>query len=237
MTPDGENLLARLKLVSERFSILEEKPQNLPYLEIVERTADFMFSQHQLRVAIAFSNEVGADLEDKDDTRFDPITLLDAHPDSLDRIVMYVEAEMEASEKDLFERKDKSLFAYNTLVFAAALHLARSEPISSELMEFLVSHLLQPNPPVISKGRGRPKANNDDLLLKTNAIKFAVAHGLSPTRNDETKIKMSACDAVANAGRKLYQATGDKKFISGHTYEALKKVWQKDVSRRRLVGK
>jgi hypothetical protein len=229
VTPTYENLLDRMKLVSERFSTLEEKPQNLPYFEIVERTADFMLSQHQLRVAIAFSNEVGEDLEDKHDARFDPIALLEAYPDSLDSIVMFVEAEMKASEKDLLERKGKSLYAYNTLVFAAALHLARSESISSELMEFLVNHLLQPNPPVTSKGRGRPKGINDDLLFKSNAIKFAVAHGLTPTRNDETKKKISACDAVVQAGRKLYQDKGDKKFISGHTYAALKKVWQKDL--------
>jgi len=237
VTPNGKNLMERMKLVSERFSILEEKPQNLPYLEIVERTADFMLAQDKLRVAIAFGNEVGEDLENKHDARFDPIALLEAFPDSLDNIVMFVEAEMQASEQELLKRKDKSIFAYNTLVFGATLRFARSEPMSSELMGFLVSHMNQPSPPVLSKGRGRSRSINDDLYFKTNAIKFAVKHGLKATRNDKNMKEMSACDAVASAGRKLYQATGDKRFISGYTYDALKKVGQKALQATMLVGK
>ena len=188
-----------------------------------------MLSQEKLRTDYAFSNEVGEDLEDDDDARFDPIALYAAHPESFDAIAMFVDAEMSEHEEELLSCKDASLFAYNTLVFGAALRLARSEKISPILMGFLVEHLIKPNPPQKLKGRGRPKDTTDDLTFKRQAIEFAVAHGLTPTRNDASTDMTSACDAVADAGRKLYQQHGNPKFISGYTFEALKKVWQKNV--------
>jgi hypothetical protein len=229
MTPDKASIIDRMKHHQERFGVLGPKLQNLPYLEIVARIADFMVSQDKLRIAYAFGNQVGEDLEDDDDAHFDPIALYAAYPDSLDAITMFVDAEMLKSEHDLLQRKDTSLYAYNTLVFGVALRLARSETVSSELRKFLVEHLIKPNPPNKSKGRGRPKDTNDDLTFKRQAIEFAVSYGLKPTRNDATSEKTSACDAVADAGRKLYQETGDPKSISGYTFEALKKVWQKAV--------
>lgn len=229
MTDERDNALDRMKHLGERLTILGPKPQNLPYEEIVIRVADFMLSQNKLRIDYAFSNEVGEDLEDVDDARFDPIALYDAHPESFDAIAMYVDTEMKDSEHALLERKDTSLFAYNTLVFGAALRLARSETVSKPLMAFLVDHLIKPSPPHKPKGRGRPKDSNDDLIFKRQAIEFAVAHGLTPTRNDASTDQTSACDAVADAGRKLYQEHGNPKFVSGYTFDALKKVWQKAV--------
>ncbi len=229
VTDKPDNLLDRMKLLGERLTILGPKPQNLPYEEIVARIAVFMLSQEKLRTDYAFSNEVGEDLEDDDDARFDPIALYAAHPESFDAIAMFVDAEMSEHEEELLSCKDASLFAYNTRVFGAALRLARSEKISPILMGFLVEHLIKPNPPQKLKGRGRPKDTTDDLTFKRQAIEFAVAHGLTPTRNDASTDMTSACDAVADAGRKLYQQHGNPKFISGYTFEALKKVWQKNV--------
>lgn len=229
VTDKRDNVLERMKLLGERLTLLGPKPQSLPYAEIVARVADFILSQDKLRIGYAFSNEVGEDLEDDDDARFDPIALYDAYPESFDAIAMYVDAEMKDSEHALFERKDTSLFAYNTLVFGAALRLARSETVSTPLMAFLVDHLIKPSPPHKPKGRGRPKDSNDDLIFKRQAIEFAVAHGLTPTRNDASTDQTSACDAVADAGRKLYQSHHDAKFLAGYTFEALKKVWQKNV--------
>jgi hypothetical protein len=224
-----DKLLARMNHVRERFSVLGTKPQNLPYDDIVERVADFILSQDKQRIAHAFGNEVGEDLEDKNNARFDPIALYQADPDRTDEIVMYVEAEMQSSEEDLLKRKDSSLFAYNTLVFGSALRLANSEAVSPELLDFLIEHLIEPKPPSESKRRARPKNTNDELRFKRQALQFAVAHGLTPTRNDVTIKKHSACDAVAAAGRKLYRIHGDQKFISGYTFEALKKVWSKSA--------
>ena len=224
-----DKLLARMNYVRERFSVLGTKPQNLPYDDIVERVADFILSQDKLRIAYAFGNEVGEDLEDENDARFDPIAFYQARPDQIAEIVMYVEAEMQSSEEDLLKRKDSSLFAYNTLVFGSALRLANSEAVSPELLDFLIEHLIEPKPPSESKRRARPKNTNDELRFKRQALQFAVAHGLTPTRNDATIKKHSACDAVAAAGRQLYRIHGDQKFISGYTFEALKKVWSKSA--------
>lgn len=223
-----DDLIARMKHTRERFSVIGPKPQNLPYDEIVTRVADFMLSQDELRLSYAFGNEVGEALEDENDERFDPLALYQAYPDRHDDIVMYVEAEMQSSEKDLLERKDSSLFAYNTLVFGSALRLANSEAMSPELLDFLIEHLIEPNPPSEPKRRGRPKSTNDEVTFKRQAIQFAVDHGLTPTRNDVTD-KSSACDAVADAGQRLYQIHGDAKFISGYTFEALKKVWSRSA--------
>lgn len=229
VTDERDNVFDRMKRLGERLTILGPKPRNLPYEEIVARVADFILSQDKLRIAYAYGSEVGENLEDEDDARFDPITLYAAHPDSFDAIAMYVDAEMQEAMPELLERKESSLFAYNTLVFGAALRLAKSETISPALMGFLVEHLIKPNPPHKPKGRGRPKDTNDDLTFKRQAIEFAVAHGLTPTRNDASTDQTSACDAVADAGRKLYQEHGNPKFIAGYTFDALKKVWQKAV--------
>lgn len=155
MTDERGNVLDRMKHLGERLTILGPKPQNLPYEDIVIRVADFILSQDRLRIDYAFSNEIGEDLEYDDDARFDPIALYDAHPESFDAIAMYVDTEMKDSEHALLERKDTSLFAYNTLVFGAALRLARSETVSPALMGFLVEHLVKPNPPHKFQGRGR----------------------------------------------------------------------------------
>ena len=230
MSDKRDKLLARMNHVRERFSIIGPKPQNLPYDDIVERVADFILSQDKQRIAHAFGNEVGEDLEDENDARFDPIAFYQARPDQIDEIVMYVEAEMQSSEEDLLKRKDSSLFAYNTLVFGSALRLANSEAVSPELLDFLIEHLIEPKPPSEpKKRRGRTEATNDELRFKRQALQFAVAHGLTPTRNDATIKKHSACDAVAAAGRQLYRIHGDQKFISGYTFEALKKVWSKSA--------
>lgn len=228
VTDKGNELIARIKDNRERFSVIGPKPQNLSYDEIVTRVADFMLSRDKLRISYAIGNEVGEALEDENDACFDPIALYQANPDRHDEIVMYVEAEMKSSEQDLLKRKDSSLFAYNTLVFGSALRLANSEALLPELLDFLIEHLIESKPPTESKRRGRPKDSNDDVRFKRQAIEFAVAHGPTATRNDATE-EPRACDAVAEAGSKLYQIQGDAKFISKYTFEALKKVWQKSV--------
>ena len=203
MEPKQNPLMEKMHSFNERYSLLYPKPQNLPFDEIVTRVADFMKSNEGLRVAYRFGNEVGESLEDENDARFDPIALYDADPDQLDHIIMFVEHDMIWNEQELLSRKNSSLYAYNTLVFGAAIRLSREEELSRELRAFLVDHLITPNPPKKAKKPGRPKLSTDDKLFRILAIKFAEEHGLTPTRNDVTEVQESACDAVCAAALKI----------------------------------
>jgi len=206
MDPKQNPLMKKMHYISERYTMSHPKPQNLPFDEIVTRVADFMKSAEEQRIAFSFGNEVGEHLEDKNDARFDPIALYDACPDQLDKITMFVDHDMELNEQELLSRKDKSLYAYNTLVFGAAIRLEREETLSKGLRAFLVDHLIAPNPPGKKRKPGKPKNTNDKKRFRYFAIKFAVLHGLKPTRNDETENRESACDAVKKAADMLYHS-------------------------------
>uniref|UniRef100_UPI00356761A8 hypothetical protein n=1 Tax=Roseovarius sp. TaxID=1486281 RepID=UPI00356761A8 len=166
MAPEQKPLLERMRLSGERYSPFGPKPQNLPFDDIVSRVADFMKRQEKLHIALIFGNEVGEELEDKNDERFDPIALFDTYSDQLDHIIMYVEHDLEFNEQELLSRKDSSLYAYNTLLFGAAIRLASRKAISRELRAFLVDHLIAPQTPKQPKKRGRPKTTNDDKYFR-----------------------------------------------------------------------
>lgn len=208
MDPKQNPLMKKMHYISERYTMSHPKPQNVPFDEIVTLVADFMKSAEEQRIAFSFGNEVGEHLEDKNDARFDPIALYDACPDQLDNIIMFVDHDMEFNEQELLSRQDKSLYAYNTLVFGAAIRLERKEALSKGLRAFLVDHLIASNPPkeAGTGKRERPKNKNDKKLFRYFAIKFAELHGMKPTRNDETKSRQSACDAVKKAADMLYHS-------------------------------
>lgn len=239
---DENQLLNKLKLAGH-YSLLGPKPQDLTFQQIVAEVSVFLREQENYRISLSFGNEVGEDLEDENDGRFDPIALYAEFPENLDAIQMYVDSDIRNFEAELLARSDTSLYAYNTLVFGAAIRLAHSENPSPQLREFLVNHLIDPKPPKLTKKQGRPKKTNDDDLLKYHAIKFAVAHGLKPTRNDEHDKKrvsttrndehdkkISACDAVFKAACHLYQKENLVKFSAGYGYETLKKLWHSNKS-------
>lgn len=225
MAEDPSAILSHLRLHQERSLPSGDKQQGLSFEEIVSRTADFLLEQRSYFVTMAFSNEVGADLEDVDDLRFDPVALYARDKDRLPLIQAHVENDVELNEANLFERKGESIYAYNTLVFGAAIKLARDEPLSHEWREFLVEHLIDPRPPTQRRRRGRPKMSTEEKLLRVYAVKFAAAHGLSPTRNEETAEEVSACDAVAKAAQRLHAAHGIEDFALGYSYESLRKLW------------
>jgi hypothetical protein len=169
---------------------------------------------------------VGAGLEDVTDRRFDHIALYADNRDELHEIQRLVEFELSTNEAELLERKTDSVFAYNTLVFGAAIKLARGEALSQGLSEFIIDHLIAPKPPIPPKGRGRPKKTKDSDRIRVSAIAFAVAHSLTPTRNEATVEKLSACDAVARAAQIMHQSHGIKDYATGWSYENLRKLWQ-----------
>lgn len=221
---DGGPLLNRLKLAG-KYSIVGEKPEDLPFEDIVAEVSVFLRAQENFRIAYSFGNEVGEDFDDDNDARFDPIALYAEFPQQLDTIHMYVDYDIRNSEAELLARCDTSLYAYNTLVFGAAIRLANSKNLSPQLREFLVNHLIDPKPPKVTKQQGRPKKTKDEDLFKYHAITFAAKHGLHPTRNDVTDNRISACDAVFEAALHLYNEEHLTKYSTGYGYETLKKLW------------
>lgn len=227
MEPKWQPLMQRMKDVQERFTSAGAKQQGLPFSEIVNRLAEFMFQQHRGRIATAFGNEVGAELEDATDWRFDPIALYAKYPDELSQIQLMVEHELLDNEEELLGRKDESIFAYNTLVFGIAIKLARGEELSEGLRSFAVDHMIAPNPPKRKQGRGRPKKSSAENWEKVLAIQFAVAHGLTRTRNDATAEKVTACDAVENAAKLMKTRYGLDGYETGYGYDNLRDLWYK----------
>ncbi len=226
MEQRSHQLAQRLRDRQERYSPIGPKPQGLPFKETVVRLVEYLHEARKIQLAVAFGNEVGAGLEDASDRRFDPIALYADNPDVLDDIQRLVEFELSTNEADLLDRRTDSVFAYNTLVFGAAIKLARGEALSQGLSEFIIDHLIAPKPPIPPKGRGRPKKTKDSDRIRVSAIAFAAAHGLTPTRNEATVEKRSACDAVAGAAQILHQSHGLQDYATGWSYENLRKLWQ-----------
>ena len=227
MESKGKLLIQRIKDRQQRYSYVGPKPPGLPFNEIVDRLVEFMLEQHRNRINIAFGNEVGVELEDSTDWRFDPIASFDKYPEELPNIQFLVEYELLNNEQELLERKEESIFAYNTLVFGVAIKLARGEELSGDLRSFVVDHLLAPNPPRPKRGPGRSPKSFDENWEKVSAIKFAVAHGLTPTRNDATIDKVSACDAVESAAKQIMKQHTIGDFGTGYGYETLRRLWWK----------
>ena len=203
-------------------------PQSVTYQDIVAEIADFLLKKRGSQIIRSYGNEAFDDSDGMSLSRFDPIALYQADPDRYDEIVTMVEAELDVREEELLRRRGDSISAYNTLVFGAARRMAQDLPLSPALRSFISEHLISPQPPVPEKKkRGQPKHLVDDLWVKRVAIMRAIAMGLKATRADNGSAKTSACDAVSDAARRLYQEHGDTQFVTGYSYDALKKVWQK----------
>ena len=68
-----------------------------------------------------------------------------------------VEMYFESDEDLLFERATWSSSAYNTIIYAIAMHLRKKEPLSERLQEFLINHLMHAPQPKNSKLAGGQK--------------------------------------------------------------------------------
>ena len=228
-SPHSKEALAfQLEKLKEHYKNIGLDTATLTYQDIVNRVADFLLMKKRAEIYSSYGNEAFDDPEAMGLSRFDPIAVVAAQPDSFNVIAEMVEAELAVSELRLLDDREHSIFAYNTLVFGASQRIAKDLPMSEELRHFIAAHLVSPNAPKPKKKtRGQPKHKTDEFHVKRTAIMHAVALGLQPTRNDQASAQISACDAVAEAAKRLYQADGDPRFITGYTFEALKKVWQK----------
>lgn len=213
-----------------KFSLSDGKPQNLSRQELVDALTDFLLEAEQSRIEFRFGDSVDKAASPAGTRFFDPIVELGNNPGALERITNYVEADMAINEAELINEAKTYQSSYNSLLFGAAIKIARNDTISEELREFLVEHLIDPKAPANRK-QGRPKQDPYTDRIKYRAVVFATLHGLSATRN-EASAPNSACDIVADAALKLKQS-GYKEFNIGYSYESLKKTYYKESPKTR----
>jgi hypothetical protein len=224
----SSSLKQRMLEIRDRYSILGDKPQDLSFPEIQARVQDFLINQEDLKNSYAFGEGIAVGNASEKDAQFDPVKEFEADPNKLDELIMYVEFDMEIREHELLKEAGSFESSYNTLLFGAAMKLARKEDISDDLREFLVNHLISPLKKW-KKREGRPKITKLDEKFRYFAIEFARKHGLSSARNHLSP-RRSACDVVSAAALAL-RKSGRAEFTKGYGYENLKKIWN-DYSKK-----
>ena len=228
---DSESpLMARLRKVGD-LTLTGSKPQGLPLSEIKERVMAFMLANESMSGVIAFGDGVDKDDVPEGMRHYDPVEELRKDDHKLDEILMLVEHDINLREEALLQEAQKHQSSYNVLLFGVAAKLARDEPLSDSLREFVVQHLINP-PNFSNQSKKKSKRSPHDDERKYFAIKFAAQHGLNPTRNDEAKHRQSACDVVAEAALEL-RKMGYSKFDHGYGYGSLKKLYQHEKKARK----
>ena len=127
------------------------------YKIIVNEVKDFLRPKNsdQLR----FRSPLIPSIERKyeDEGPFDPLHNYKIAPTEIVADDGLVEMYFESDEDLLFERATWSSSAYNTIIYAIAMHLRKKEPLSERLQEFLINHLMHAPQPKNSKLAGGQK--------------------------------------------------------------------------------
>jgi len=211
----------RLKLEELRsHSITKE------YKIVVNEVKDFLrpTTSDQLRFRPPLTPSIEQKYEDEG--LFDPLHNYQIDPTAIEANDGFVELYFK-DEDLLFDRATWSSSAYNTIVYAIAMHLRKKEPLSEKLQDFLINHLMRSSQPANSKQAGGQRKTAKLIKKKQMAIIIAVIAGLKPTRNDFGSENTSACDAVEQAAEELSNEGYKKEFRVGYKYKTLKKHWLK----------
>ncbi len=211
----------RLKLEELRsHSITKE------YKIVVNEVKDFLrpTTSDQLRFRPPLTPSIEQKYEDEG--LFDPLHNYQIDPTAIEANDGFVELYFK-DEDLLFDRATWSSSAYNTIVYAIAMHLRKKEPLSEKLQDFLINHLMRSSQPANSKQAGGQRKTAKLIKKKQMAIIIAVIAGLKATRNDEGSENTSACDAVEQAAEELSNEGYKKEFRVGYSYKTLKKHWLK----------
>ena len=228
---DSESpLMARLRKVGD-LTLTGSKPQGLPLSKIKERVMAFMLANESMSGVIAFGDGVDKDDVPEGMRHYDPLEELRQDDNKLDEILMLVEHDINLREEALLQEAQEHQSSYNVLLFGVAAKLARDEPLSDSLREFVVQHLINP-PNLSTQSKKKPKRSPHEDERKYFAIKFAAQHGLNPTRNDEAKHRQSACDVVAEAATELRQM-GYSQFSTGYGFDSLKSIYTRENKARK----
>lgn len=118
----------------------------------------------------------------------------------------------------LIEQAQSDKAAHDALQLIFETQLARGEAVPPELGRWALS---------AKRPRKGAHTNKPRDRAIVNAVRWLVAQGIAPTRNDETLHDESACDIVAEA-----IAAVDRSM----SYPAVRKVWDKANSWEKLTA-
>lgn len=197
------------------------------YKIVVNEVKDFLRpkTSDQLRFGPPLTPSIEQKYEDDD--LFDPLHNYEIDPTTIEANDGMVEMYFERNEDDLFDRATWSSSAYNTIIYAIAMHLRKKEPLSERLQEFLINHLMRAPQPKNPKTAGGQRKTAKLIKKRQVAIIIAVNAGLKPTRNDDGSEKISACDAVEQAAKELNDEGYENEFSIGYSFKTLKNHWLK----------
>lgn len=215
-----------LQAVRDELGQIKNNSLSKDYKIIVKELKDFLrpVPSDQLR----FKPPLIPSIEKKyeDEGLFDPLHNYKIKPESIEIYDGMVELYFK-DEDLLFDRASWSSCAYNTIVYAIAMHLRKKEPLSERLQDFLIKHMMGAPQPKNPKNAGGQRKSTKLIYKKQVAIIIAVNAGLNATRNDEVLEKISACDAVEQAAKELRDEVSGEEFKIGYSYKTLKSHWLK----------
>jgi len=124
-----------------------------------------------------------------------------------------------------FENSDKDHDSFQRLKRYCAWLSRKEDPIPFELKSWIADYLEEVFVPP-KRPKGAPRTGSGvSMFLGQLVNSVAQGFGLTPTRNDETSEKLSACDAVADAIKIFNNKQESKNRISSGSYSSLKKKY------------
>lgn len=219
------SLIDRMQQNSNEMLFKKDIHENLSYASIVDRVKMFIQNLEASKLNYAYGITDFDDPHLESDDVYDPIVFLKQEPEKIELIQHMVAHDIEHHLNNLLLRKEECIHSYNILVFGCAIYVANAQQLPEKLQSFLVDHLLNPSVDLKERSRGRGKRPGSEISLIGSAVSFAKQHGLKATRNDASRDKSSACDAVAEAVAELMQEK--RTNLSCSSYGAVQKVWQK----------
>ena len=121
-----------------------------------------------------------------------------------------------------FENSDKDHDSFQRLKRYCAWLSRKEDPIPFELKSWIADYLEEVFVPP-KRPKGAPRTGSGvSMFLGQLVNSVAEGFGLTPTRNDETKEKLSACDAVAEAILTFNKKQETKSKIKSGSYVSLK---------------
>ena len=93
--------------------------------------------------------------------------------------------------------------AYDSLKRHCAFKIRTEQMLHRKLLEWIAQVLEDRQPPPRRKEKAKKTGKKHNFLLAALVKEVSLKFNLNPTRNAESKVKQSACDAVAMAIKKL----------------------------------
>ena len=102
-----------------------------------------------------------------------------------------------------FAKSNTDYDAYDSLKRHCAFKIRYEQPLDGKLLEWVALILEDRQPPPNRKVKAKQTGKKDNFLLATLVKEISFKFNLNLTRNAESKVKQSACDAVSVAINKL----------------------------------